>query len=135
MIERLMTDQQRLVATILVALLSLMLLLWFIRGPQPFWPNLVFFAVSTLLVPLAYLGVYGILYLVVRVNRISARALRTACGFFFVGAVIVLTWSVVFAVHQFATHRTIPPPNLLALGVALGAMKAWGLQTTTAAHG
>ena len=113
MIERLMTGQRKLVATVLISLLSIMLLLWFIRGPRPVWPNVVFFAISTLLVPLAYLGIYGILYLSVRVNHISSRALRGACGFFFVGAITFLTGSVVFAVYQFATHRTMPPPNLL----------------------
>ncbi|PYT12336.1 MAG: hypothetical protein DMF51_13500 [Acidobacteria bacterium] len=131
MIEHLMTDQRKLVVTVLVVLLSIMVLLWFIRGPQPAWPNVVFLVISMLLIPLAYLAVYGILYLSARVNHISQRSLRWACGFLLVGAASFLTGSTVFGVYQFATHRLMPPPNLLAFGVALGAMKAWGLQATT----
>ncbi|OLD63848.1 MAG: hypothetical protein AUI47_08215 [Acidobacteria bacterium 13_1_40CM_2_68_5] len=132
MIERLMIDQRKLVVTVLVVLLSIMVLLWFIRGPQPAWSNVVFLVISMTLVPLAYLAVYGILYLNVRMNHISQRSLRRACGFLLGGAAIFLTGSTLFAVYQFATHRLLPPPNLLAFGVALGAIKAWGLQATTA---
>ncbi len=132
MLERLMTDRRKAAVTALIALLSIMILLWFIRGPGPDWRNVVFFAISMLLVPFAYFAVYGLLYLNVRVNRMSARALRGACGLFFVGASAFLTGSALFSLYQFATHRLLPPPNLLAFGVALGAMKAWGLQSTTA---
>jgi len=132
MIERLMTGQRKLVATVLISLLSIMLLLWFIREPRPAWSNVAFFTVSTVLVPLAYFGIYGILHLSVRMNHISDRALRWACGLFFVGAVAFLAASVALTIHRFATHRTIPPPNFVALGVALGAMKSWGLQGGTA---
>lgn len=126
-----MTDMRKPVIAALVGLVSLMLLLWFIRGPRPIWPSLAFFAISTLLVPLAALGLYGILYLVVRENQMSSRALRAACGVLFVAAVVFLAWSTMSGVRRFATHRTIPPPNLLALGVALGAIKAWGLREKT----
>jgi hypothetical protein len=132
MIEHLMTDQRSRVITGLIALVSITLLLWFVRGPRPVWPNIVFFAVAMLLAPLAYLGIYAILYLNVRVNHVSNRSLRWTCGFFFLGAVTFLAGSAVFAVYQFATHRPMPPPNLLALGAALGAMRGWGLQATTA---
>jgi hypothetical protein len=127
-IERLMTDQRKRAVTVLIVLLSIMILLWFIRGPELSWSNVVFFAISMLLIPLAYLAVYVILYLFVRVNQITDRTLRGACGLLFVGAVILLTGSVLVAIYDFATHRSLPSPNLLAFGVALGAMKAWGLQ-------
>jgi|SRR5438552_118920 len=131
MINRLITDQRTLVVAILIALLSLMVLLWFVRGVEPDWSNVVFFAVSMLLIPLAYFAVYGILYLSVRVSRISDRALRGACGVLFVGGATFLSGSALFAVYDFATHRSQPSPSLLAFGVTLGAMKAWGLQATS----
>ena len=132
MLERLMTDQRRPVVAVLVALLGIMVLLWFIRGPELDLSNVVFFAISLLLVPLAYLAVYVILYLSVSANHISDRTLRGACGFLFVVAATLLAGSALFAIYDFATHRSLPAPNLLAFGVALGAMKAWGLQGTVA---
>jgi len=135
MMERLMTDQRKTVVTVLIAFLSVMVLLWFIRGPEINLSNLVFFAVSLLLIPAAALAVYAILYLNVRVNHISDRILRGICAVLFVGAAVLLAGSVLLAIRDFATHRSLPPPNLLAFGVALGAMKAWGLQTTTGVGG
>ena|SRR5437867_10321138 len=131
MFERLMTDQRKLVVGVLIALFSVTLLLWLIRGPQPFWSNIPFLALSLVLTPLAYFGTHGILYLSVMVNHVSSRAIRGACGFFFVGAVSFLAASAFCAVVRFVSHRPLPPANFLALGVALGAMKAWTLQVTT----
>lgn len=133
MFERLMTDERKRVTGILAALFSVTLLLWLIRGPRPFWINVPFLAVSMLLTPLAYFAVYGILYLSLRGQHISVRVLRMACGFCFVGAVTLLTWSTGFAIYDFATHRPMPAANFLALGLALGSMKAWDLQRRTMA--
>ncbi len=130
---RLMTDGRKPVVAVLVGLLGVMVVLWFLRGPEPTWPNVRLFAISLLLVPLAYLAVYGFLYLTVRVNRVSAQALRWACGLLFGVAAFFLAGSTLIAIYDFATHRSLPAPNLLAFGVALGAMKAWGLQAMTTA--
>ena len=130
-LERLMTDQRRPVAGVLTGLVGVTVLLWLIRGPRPIWANIPFLAVSSLLVPFAYFGVYGILYFNVRINRISTHAFRKACWFCFLGAVIVLAGSTTFALYQFVTHRPVPAANLVALGAALGAMKAWSLQAMT----
>ena len=126
-----MTDRRKTVVTVLLALLGVMVLLWFIRGPEISLSNLVFFAISLLLIPLAAYAVYVILYLNVRVNRIPDRLVRGVCSVLFVGATLFLMLSMILAIRDFATHRSLPPPNLLAFGVALGAMKAWGLQTST----
>jgi len=135
MLERLMTDQRKMVAGGLIALAGVTLSLWLIRGPRPIWSNVPFLAVSLLLVPFTYFGVFGILYLSVTINRVSGRTLRRACGFLFLGAVTLLVVSTIFALFQFFTHRPAPPSNLVALGAALGAMKAWNLQAMTkAAH-
>jgi len=128
-----MTDERKPVAGILIALFSVTLLSWLIRGPRPLWTNVPFLAVSMLLTPLAYFAVYGILYLNVRGHHISVRVFRRACGFCFIGAVALLTWSAVFAIFHFATHRPIPAANFLALGLALGSMKTWELQGRTVA--
>ena len=131
MMERLMTSQRTVVLAVLSALLGIMVLLWFIRAAQPNLANIGFFLISLLLIPLACFAVYGILYLTVRVNQISDRELRGACTLLFAGAVIYLIASVLTAVYDFATHRSLPSPNLLAFGVALGAMNAWRLKATT----
>ncbi|HEV8700275.1 MAG TPA: hypothetical protein VGV60_03275 [Candidatus Polarisedimenticolia bacterium] len=123
-----MTDRRKLVACVLTGLVGVTLLLWLIRGPRPIWTNIPFLAVSSLLVLLAYFGVYGILYFNIRINRISGRAFRKACGLFFLGAVSFLAGSTTFTLFQFFTHRPVPAANLVALGAALGAMKAWSLQ-------
>lgn len=125
-----MTEQRKTVITTLAALLGVMILLWFIRGPEINSSNLVFFAISLLLIPLAAYAIYLILYLNVRVNHIADRVVRGVCGVLFVGASVFLAVSVFLAIRDFATHRSLPPPNLLAFGVALGAMKAWTLQET-----
>jgi hypothetical protein len=129
MMDRLMTDQRRFVVVVLISLLGFTTLLWFIRGGQPDVSNLLFFALSILLVPFFYFCVYGLLYLIVRANHIPARAVRLTCTVLFIGAGVFLGASALFAVYDFATHRSLPTPNLAALGVALGAMKAWGLQS------
>jgi hypothetical protein len=128
MIERLMTDRRKPVVTALAGLLGLMMVLWFVRGPRLDWPNVELFVISLLLIPLAALSVYGLLFLGVRANQVSGRALRVACGSLFVAGAVFLAGSALFAVRQFATHRVLPPPNLIAFGVALGAMKACGLR-------
>ena len=128
MLERLMTDQRRLVACVLAGLVSIALILWLIRGPRPIWANIPFLAVSSLLIPFAYFVVYGILNFSVRITRMSGRTLQKACGYCFLGAVAFLAGSTIFAVFQFFTHRPVPAANLVALGAALGAMKAWSLQ-------
>ena len=128
-----MTDQRSRVVGILIALLAISVVLWFIRGPELDLSNVLFFAVSMLLVPLFHFAVYGMLYLVVRTSKVSVRVLRAACAILFLGAGAVLTGSVLLAVYDFATHRSLPTPSLAALGVALGAMKAWGLESMAAA--
>jgi hypothetical protein len=128
MFERLMTDQRRAIAGGLTGLLVVSLLLWLIRGPRPIWSNVPFLTVSLLLVPFAYFGVFGILFLSVSMNRISGRTLRMTCELVFLGAVALLVGSTIFSLFQFFTHRPVPPANLVALGAALGAMKAWDLQ-------
>lgn len=130
MLDCLMTGRRRLVACVLTGLVCVTLLLWLIRGPRPIWVNIPFLAVSSLLVLFACFGVYGILYFSIRINRISDRAFRKACGLFFFGAVAFLAGSTIFALFQFFTHRPVPAANLVALGAALGAMKAWNLQGT-----
>jgi hypothetical protein len=128
MLESLMTEQRRRVVAVLGLLFFVTLLLWLARGPRPLWTNVPFLAISMLLTPLAYLGVYGFLYLNMKVNHISTRALRVACGFLFLGAAVFLAASAAFAIAHFVNHRPMPPANFLALGVALGSMRAWGLQ-------
>ena len=130
MIDRLMTDQRGLVVGVLMSLLGVTALLWFIRGAQPDVSNILFFVLSMLLVPLFYLAVYGLLYFIVRTNPLLARAVPIACTLLLSGAGIFLAGSTLFALYDFATHRSLPTPNLAALGVALGAMKAWELQST-----
>ena len=134
MIERLINGWRKQTMVFLISLCGFVLVLWLIRGPRPLSSNLPFLAVSLLLTPLAYLGAYGILYLNSRVNRISVRSLRRQCAFFFLGASFFLAASALFAVTQFVAHRPVPPANLLALGVALGAMKAWDLEEATVAQ-
>jgi hypothetical protein len=133
MLEHLMTTGRKPVIAMLVTLLGIMVCLWFVRGPGLDGPTLGLFAVSMFLVPVAYFGVYGILSLSARTSRISERAFRRACGFCFVFGCGYLALSALWAVYQVATHRLMPPPNLLAYGVALGAMRAWRLETRTAA--
>jgi hypothetical protein len=133
MIERLMTDKRSLVVGALISLVGVTALLWFIRGGAPDLSNLMFFALSMLLVPLFYFAVYGLLYFIVSANRLSARTVRLACSLFFMGAGLFLACSTLLALYDFATHRSLPTPNLAALGVALGAMKAWGLQSMATA--
>ena len=135
MLERLMMDQRKRATGALLALFATTLFLWLLRGPRPLWSNVRFLTVSMLLTPLAYFGVYGILYLNVRVNHISNGTLRKACGVVFIVGAGFLALSAMSAARQFMTHRPIPPANFLALGVALGAMKAWRLQVTTTVPG
>lgn len=130
-----MTDQRKTVVIVLTLLLGIMVVLWLIRGPEINLSNLLFLAISLLLIPAAAFAVYVIVYLNVRVNQISDRVVRAICGVLLVGAAVFLAGSVLLAIRDFATHRSLPPPNLLAFGVALGAMKAWGLQATTGAGG
>ena len=120
-----MTDLRKPVAGALAALLGIMVLLWFVRGPERNLSNLALFAVSLLLVPSAYFAVYLILYLIARGHHISDRALRQTCVVIFFIAVIALIGSALHALYDFSTHRSLPPPNLFAFGVALGAMRAW----------
>ena len=130
MLERLMTDLRKPVVAVLSMLLGLTILLWFIRGPQPDVSNVLFFAVSLILVPLSAFAVYGILYLTSRVSAVSDRALRGACVVLWAAGAGCVAISAVSAVYDFATHRSLPSPSLLGFGVALGAMKAWGLRST-----
>src|SRR5215470_13855737 len=126
--DTLMTEQRTKAVAALVALFGLVVLLWFVRGPAPDFSNLAFFAVSLALVPIAGYAVYGILYLTVRANQISLDVLRGVCIFLFVAAALVLAVSALLAIYDFATHRSQPSPGVVSLGVALGAMQAWGLQ-------
>ena len=130
MIEYLMERQRKQTIAFLACLCGFVLLLWLIRGPRPLSSNLPFLAVSMLLTPLAFLGAYGILYLNIRVNRISDTSFRRLCAIFFVGASFFLAISALYAVARFVTHRPLPPANFLALGVVLGAMKAWDLEVS-----
>jgi hypothetical protein len=127
-LERLITDHRRTVTASLIALLCITLSLWLVRGPRPVWSTLPFLGISMLLIPFGYFGVYVFLYFSFRPGQISIRVLRCACGVILIGAVIFLAGSAAYAVSRFVNHRIIPPPNFLALGVALGAMKGWGLQ-------
>ena len=128
MFERLMTDQRKIVIVVLISLVCATLLLWLVRGPRPIWGNIPFFAISMLLIPLGYFAVYGVLYLSVRPKHISIRTFRRACALIFFGAAALLVVSATSALVEFINHRIIPPPHFLALGLALGSMKAWGLQ-------
>ena len=132
MFERLMTDQRSRVVGVLIGLLAISVLLWFIRGPEFDLSNVLFFTVSLLLVPLFYIAVYGVAYVVVQVNKVPARVFRAACAVLFGAAGAVLAGSALLAVYDFATHRSLPTPSLAALGVALGAMKAFGLESMAA---
>ena len=61
-----------------------------------------------MLIPLAYLAVYVILYLLVRADHISDRTLRGACGLIFFGAATLLSGSVLVAIHDFAGTLVSP---------------------------
>jgi len=123
-----MTERRGSVIAVLAGLFGLVVLLWFIRGPAPDLSNLAFFAVSLLLIPAACFAVDGILCLIVRVNRVPVDLLRGVCTFLFVTGALVLAWTALLALYDFATHRSQPTPGVVSLGVTLGAMRAWRLQ-------
>ena len=125
MLEQVMTDQRRRVSGVLVALLGVTMVLWLFRSPEPPFVRVVFVALSILMVPLAYYGTYGILRFNVRVNRITDRALRRACGFFFFGAAGFIVLTATLAVVQVARGSPSIAANCLALGAALGVMRVW----------
>jgi len=135
MMDNLMTKHRGRVVAVLVGLFGLVVLLWFIRGPAPDFSNLAFFAVSLALIPIAGFAVYGILYLTVRAYPIREDVLRGVCTFLFVAGALVLAVSALLAIYDFATHRSQPSPGVVSLGVALGAMEAWGLLAKPPARG
>ena len=125
MLERVMTDQRRRVTGVLVALLVVTMVLWLSRSPLSLFVRIVFVAVSILMAPLAYYGTYGMLGFNVRVNRISARSLRRACGLFFFGAASFIVLSAILAIVQVAQGRPAMAANVFAFGSVLGVMRAW----------
>ena len=129
MLERLMTDKRRATAAGLTCLVIVTVVLWLVRGPRPLWSSAPFMVIGMLLIPVAYFATYGILYLCIQFNHISIPNLRAVCALVFFGAATFLVFSAMSSISHFVNHRPMPPPNFLVLGLALGSMKAWTLQT------
>ena len=128
-LDRVMSDPRRRVTAVLVALLGLALLLWLVRGPRPIAANLPFLLVSALLTPVAYGAVFGLLYLWLRNGGPdSAGAYRAACAIVFFAGSAWLAASTLRALREFMTHRPVAGANFVALGLAVGALRAWQLQ-------
>jgi hypothetical protein len=125
MFQQLMSARQKQVSWVLFGALGLTMSLWLFRSPEPLLVRLIFVGTSILMAPIAYLGMYGILHVSARVNHASERSFRRSSAFFFFGAAGFLLVSAIFTFVQFARGRPAIAANTLALGAALGVMKAW----------